>query len=392
VVVASLVCGTFTGCDADSFVPPRPEELRVAGGGVPDASGAKAGLNKGLESLASARAVELFLDRRDSDEGEYTIQQARVQAGIDKTKLKINMLELQDFPARQSELVREALRRNPLALILEAADPADRRLAEAVRDARAGGIPVVLLGRPLEGASADSAGSGDGKGASEKAQPQKKSGEAKTDAPVRNEGPLVLVTATPFAPYAKQLVDSAMRNAKNAKLDPRGGAIILINTSSDAFVNDRVTALQQALSAAGLKTIEQVEFAKDLTLGKSILTERLKAQPKITLVLVVDTQAATACREANTDLVETRPFVMAGFASESQISNLTRTGDYAGVADFAPTRVLRKAISTAAAMVQGREVPSRVEIPIVFFDSPPDSGLATSGIEYKRRMQARKPL
>ena len=114
VVVATLGLGTFAGCDADSFVPPRSDELRAAGGGVPDSTTARVGMARGRDaSTASARAVELVLDRRDSEEAEIVTAQARIQAGIDKAKLKINMLEVQDLPARQSELVTEALRATP---------------------------------------------------------------------------------------------------------------------------------------------------------------------------------------------------------------------------------------------------------------------------------------
>jgi ABC-type sugar transport system substrate-binding protein len=178
-----------------------------------------------------------------------------------------------------------------------------------------------------------------------------------------------------------------MRNAKNAKLDPTGGAIIVVNTSSDSFVNDRITALRGALEAAGVKSIGQVEFAKQVPLGKSLLIERLKAQPKVTLVFGIDTQATTVCREALTDLFEARPFVMAVFASESSVSDMTRSGDYAGVAEFAPLKVVRKAISAAVAMSQGREVPARIELPVVYYDSPPDSALSTTAVRYKEKMK-----
>jgi ABC-type sugar transport system substrate-binding protein len=382
VVLATLALGTFAGCDADSFMPPRPEELRAAGGGVPDAANARVGLANGADALAgSAPAVELLLDRRDADEAEIVTSAVRTQAGIDRTKLKIHVLEVQDLPARQAELIREALARNPRALIIEPSDPADRGLAEAVRDARSKGVPVVMLERPLEGAEAANGSSGDSKAAT---PGQSDSSSGKTAPLSRRDGPLVLVTAQSFAPFSKQLVESAMRNAKNAKLDPQGGAIILVNTSSDIFVNDRIAALRQALSAAGVKTIEQVAFAKQIPLGKALLTERLKAQPKISLVFAVDSLSATTCREANTDLVENRPFIMAAFASESHISDLTRVGDMAGVAEFAPLKVIRKAVNIASAIAQGKEVPSRVELPIIYYDSPANSGVAVSAARYKK--------
>jgi ABC-type sugar transport system substrate-binding protein len=388
VVVAALGLGTFAGCDADSFVPPRSDELRAAGGGVPDSTTARVGMARGRDAAtASARAVELVLDRRDAEEAEIVTAQARIQAGIDKAKLKINMLQVQDLPARQSELVTEALARNALALVIEPADPADHRLADVVHEARAKGVPVVMLGRPLDSGQLDPAARSEAKPAPATAPPQSASGEPKAPPPGHREAPLTVITAPSFAPFAKQLVASAMRNAKNAKLDPQGGAIIIVNTTSDMFVNDRVTALRQALEAAGVKTVELVEFARQIQLGKNLLVDQLKAKPKVTLIFATDTQAATVCREAATDLVETRPFVMAAFASESHIADLTRMADFAAVAEFAPLKMLRKAISTAMAMSQGREVPSRIDLPITYSDSAPESALSASATIYKKQMK-----
>ena len=348
----------LAGCDADSFVPPRPDDLRAAGGGVPDSSTARVGLAKGLDArAASARAVELILDRRDADEADIVISQARIQAGIDKVKLKINMLEVQDLPARQSELVQEALVRNPLALVVEPADPADRRLAEALEEARGKGVPVVMLGRPLESAPPDRAGSAAGKATTAVAPVPFGSSESNTAPSARHEGPLTLVTAPSFAPFchaARRLVD-AQRQERQARPHGRRDHRRQYQQRLVRQRSDR--GLAQALEAAGAKTIEQVAFAKEVSLGKTLLIERLKAQPKVTLVFAIDTQATTVCREAVTELLEARPFVMAAFASESSVSDMTRSGDYAGVAEFAPLKVVRKAISTAVAMSQGREFP-----------------------------------
>jgi ABC-type sugar transport system substrate-binding protein len=385
VAATVLALAVLAGCDADSFVPPRPEALRAAGGGVRDSSTARLELAKTLDvSGASARAVELILDRRDSEEADIVTSAARVQAGIDRTLIKINLLQVQDIPAHQAELVRDALKRNAQAIVIEPADPGDKGLADAVREARINGVPVVLVGRPLGGAPSGSAAPAEGKSGAQAASPPKEPSEAKSAAPTRREAPLTLVTAAPFGPFAKLLVDSAVRNAKNAKLDALSGAVIVFDTSSDLFVNDRIAALRQALIAAGVKKIDQIAFAKQTALGKSLLTERLKADPKITLVFAADLQSANACRETCNDLVETRPFVMAAFASESHISDLARVGDFAGVAEFASLKVLRKAISVAVATAQGRAMASRVEFPILYYDSPPDSTLATSPARIKQ--------
>ena len=59
-----------------------------------------------------------------------------MQAGIDKVKLRTTVWAIHDLPARQVELVREAIARNALALIVEPADPTDTHMAEALQKAR----------------------------------------------------------------------------------------------------------------------------------------------------------------------------------------------------------------------------------------------------------------
>ena len=78
----------------------------------------------GLEGgSAGASSVEMILDRRDSTEIEGLLAATRTQAGIDKVKLRTKILGDTESPARQVELVREAIARKPLALIVEPADP-----------------------------------------------------------------------------------------------------------------------------------------------------------------------------------------------------------------------------------------------------------------------------
>ena len=143
------------GCDSSStFLPPPPEGLR----GAASEDTIDVPVPPGLEGAsAGARSVEMILDRRDSTEIDGVIAAARMQAGIDKVKLRPKVLGDTDPPAHQVELVREAIARQPLALIVEPADPTDIQMAEALQKARADGIPVVLVNRPLS-TSVSSAG------------------------------------------------------------------------------------------------------------------------------------------------------------------------------------------------------------------------------------------
>jgi ABC-type sugar transport system substrate-binding protein len=374
-----------TGCDSGSFVPAPPPELS-ADSSSRDAPRVPPALGKGLESTAgSAPSVVLFLDRRDSDEEAIVTGAATFQAGIDRVKLKFANLSEQDLPARQTELVREAIERNALALVIEPADTADRRLLDAVREARAKGIPVVMLNKLLDGLSLDDSGTG-----SSKAKTGETPSPASTSAGAAQNSPLVLVTAPAFAPFAKQIVASAMRNAKNAHLTPEAGAIIVMNTISDSFAPERIAALRDALKAAGVKPVLDVSFTKSFEAGGKALMDKLKANPKVRMVFGVDTTSCDAAREASAKVDDADQFIMAGFASENHITDLTRAGDFAAIAEFIPLRVIRRGVTAGGALGQGQTVPNRIEQPITLYDSPEGATFPTSQRQYKQTMEQRK--
>ena len=57
---------------------------------------------------AGARSIEMILDRRDSTEIDGVIAAARVQAGMDKVKVRSKVLSDNEPPAHQVELVRRS--------------------------------------------------------------------------------------------------------------------------------------------------------------------------------------------------------------------------------------------------------------------------------------------
>jgi len=387
VLVMASMTGFF-GCDSGSFIPPPPDELR-GGTGAP-VSGTSSGPGPaGWETEpAAAKTLELILDRRDPDEEGYVSAAARIQGGLDMVKLKISLLGEHDLPARQVDLVREALARHPLALIVEPADPTDRRLAQVIDEAQGEGLPVVLLGRSLAGDQGASPNLASAKPATGNSPTQRGTGPGAATVPnPRSRKPLVVVKPPPFAPSAQQLVASAIRNAKNAHLAPQGGAILVINTIGDPFIQDRVVAIRSALEAKGIRTIQEVSFSKMSEDGSKLLTARLKADPKPVLVFSVDSLSSTAAKMAINGIVLARPFIAAGYAAEESFASSTQMGDFAAVAEFAPTRQVRTAINAAVALAQGRTVPSLIELPIVVHDSPEESATAKSP-SYQQKMAA----
>ena len=380
VLVTATVGVACSGCGSGDFVPPPPPELQQASvGGAPGSAGGSLGTS-GTAPLPIAtlgvRSLDLILSgRADFEETEVEKSAARAQAGIDKARLRIAVPG--ESPSGQGQsaatstdqaaLVREAIARHPQALIVEPAEPAEPDLARAVREARAAKIPVVLLGRPLSAASGS---------------------DAKPASPP--QAPEILVAATPFADSAKQLVAAAIRNAKNAKLKPEGGALILVNTAADFLVPDRLAAIRAALQAAGITAIEELRFARDVQAAHTLLVQRLRADAKPVLVFSTDSQGTSAANQTIGEIVEERPFIQAGYNSDDSQSRMVAMGEFAALAEYAPTRLIRKGISTAVAVAQGREVPSRVEVPVVMHVSPEKSAAPGIQAQMRKQMESKK--
>jgi ABC-type sugar transport system substrate-binding protein len=379
------------GCDSGStFLPPPPDGLR--GAAAEDTINAPA--PPGLDGTsAGVRSVELILDRRDSTETELVQSAARMQAGIDKIRLRIAGLSDTDLPARQLELVREAIARNPLALIVEPADPTDTHMAEALQKVSADGIPVVLVNRPMgtTGLSAAATKAGDvaAKGSAASSKNAASSGSSSTS---KSHGarPFVLVTPPSFTAPARQLVASAIRNAKNARLDPKGGAVIVINAVGDPFSQERTTAIFNALAESGITTVEKIEFSNSAEVGAKLLKEKLKANPKLVLVFAIDGLSTAASRLVMNELIPDRLFVQSAFAGEGNYSDMTRVGDFAAVAGFVPNRVIRKAINTAVRLSQGQDLPTRVELSVEVHDSDEKSSTPQSPAYYRSKAASQK--
>ena len=362
------------GCDG-GFVPPPPPELRGAlGGNAPSPSSGPSAATPDLLGSATTgvKSIELILSGgRDPDELEAEKSAARAQAGNDKARLsKITVVgeERSDQSPQptihkdQATLVRDAIARHPQALIVEPGDTADRDLAKAVQEAQAAKVPVILVGRPMAGGASNPGAS--------------------------TTTPMILVVPQSFADSARQLVAAAIRNAKNAKLNPEGGAILLIDTAADPFIPDRVAAIRDALKAAGIHAIDEIRFAKDSAIAQKLLTDRLKADPKPTMVFSVDFPAASASNAAVGEIAQERPFIQAGYTQDENQLRMARMGEFAALGQYTPNRLVRKAVSTAVAIALKQEVHNRVEILIVIHESPPNAGVAKLQARHKAAMKA----
>ena len=362
------------GCGDDGLVPPPPPELKAAGAVNTTVLSTKSGaVSSDLVGSAAAgvKSLELILSGgRDPYEIETEKSSARMQAGMDKARLRITVVgeERSDGPEpasikNQVTLVREAVARHPQALIVEPEDPGNLELAKAIHEARTAKVPVVLLDRPLTG------------------------GAASPDSSV--SAPMVLVAPEPFLKSAAQLVAAAIRNTKNAKLDPQGGAIILVNKGGDPFVADRVTAIRDALKAAGIKAILEIEYTGESSVGQKLLTDRLKKDPKPTMVFSTDFPSSSVTNDTVSEIAGERPFIQVGYTSDDNQLRLARVGEFAALGQYVPSRLIRKAVSTAVSIALKQQVANPVLIPVIVTESPENSGVAQFQARHKASMKAK---
>jgi ABC-type sugar transport system substrate-binding protein len=355
-------------------MPARPEELDASGATTVPTSSATTSPTA-VEAVPSpARAIELVLGKHDPDETEAWKVFARSQAGLSSVKLKISAFDANDPKSNQAEMVREALARHPRALIVEPADPTDPKLAEAISEAERESIPIVFLNQPLAGEKAASARMG------EKAAKSGGSGAERTGGATSSSSAhsVALIAAPPFNPSARELVVSAMRNAKEASLDVKDGALLVVNTASDLFVEDRARAIVAALKTAGIAPILEVRYAQEFDMGEKLLKTNLAANPKLVLVFATDSASSALTRQVIHPLAQQRPLVLACYSGEEHVADLSRTANSAAIAEFTPMRLIRKAITTAVALSQGKEIPHPIDI--IMHDLPTNASILKSQI------------
>ncbi len=365
VVMGSLIGVVWSGCGTGDFVPPPPAARDAGGGG---SRGPAAAAKDPFITGSTVRNVELIQSRRlDPEEAANERSTARSQAGFEKARLHVLPHDDTGSPEEgsgpkpagaqpetsQVELVRGAVTRKPQALIIEPDDPASEELGRAIQEVRAAKIPVVVIGGPIPGTS-----SGPGL------------------------APLVQVRAQPFADSARLLVALSMRNARNAKLNPEAGAIVVTTEPSDLFQAERLKAVREALKAAKVAAVEELRVPKKTDVAVDTLKKRLKADPKPSLVISLDFTGCTASNTIAGEIIEERPFIQAGYTSETALGRMALMGEFAALAEFSPTRLIQRAITDAVALAQGRHVRETDELVVTVRESP--AAAVTPHMQYER--------
>jgi len=345
------------GCDSMSFTPPRPPELSTPAPPVR--------LTEPAASLG-IKTIDIILAPRGDEDIEYLRTGARVQAGLDKVRARV--VEVPGAGPESSawrERIRaigESAAQDPLAILIETPASPDPELKKAAAEARERGALVVALGRSLSG----------GEEEEEKAE-----GSEST-----SKGREILVAPEPFRLSAEILAARAVRNAQNGKIDPKAGALLFIDSTSDPLADDRAGALREALKKEGVEAVEELRFAGPGDDVQNKLIEHLKAHPKTTIVLATDYVGIDVAGKTTEVLKGDHPYVIAGYsADENHARTQTVTGQYAAVGIYSADRLIRKGISVAAEASRGENVPDRVDVRVTMIESDSRTGLPRAAVD-----------
>ena len=225
-----LALASSPGCDSSSFVPSRPPELvnspvvSAPTSGAASSSAARPVAPAGVKTAATtdgrSRVVELILARPADLDRSYLELFLRRDTGFKKAAFRIVSPKEGESMSRTEVLasqIREAAKRSTGVVMLEPADVPEVR--EALRDAEAKSLPIVLLDSTLPASSA-------GK-------------------------PYPFVTFKGFNEAAKQLVETVFDDARILHLPADGTTLVIENRDKDSYSRDRLESITAALKAAG---------------------------------------------------------------------------------------------------------------------------------------------
>ncbi len=341
-------------CDSNAFVPARPPELITAPPSVATNPGKGASSSvpttprPGAEALAKttaiptarARLVELIQARPTDLDHIYFEQILRRETGARRCAFRVaNMIDDKPLsPEQVASEIRTAANRSTGALILEPVDVPDIR--EALHEAEAKGLKIVLLDSPLPSSS-----------------PGK---------------PYPVVTYKGFAGAAKQLVESMASDVKTMQLPADGTTLVVENREKDFYSRDRLESITGALKAAG-RTFDTVSFNGDQKEATQVVLDYLKTHPQLTVVLADQDLGVAGAYDARDQWIKTHTstfFAVGGYYACDARLILPMKARVQGLIDRNVEAYARRALEVALDLMDGKAVPERVLVDVRFHPNP----------------------
>ena len=240
-------------------------------------------------------------------------------------------------PQEFADKIRAAANRSTGALILEPVDTPEVRAA--LHEAEAKGLGIVLLDSPLPATS-----------------PGK---------------PYPVISFSGFDEAAKQLVQSAIQDAKSARLPGGGPTLVIENIHKDLYSKQRLESLISALKAADLP-FESMTLDGEQKTAKEVVQDYLKNHPKVTTILADHESGVTAAFDARQEWLKTHKntYLVGGyFACDARLMPPLKN-NVQGLIDRNIEGYARKALQVALDLMDGKAVPDRALVEVRLLHSP----------------------
>jgi ABC-type sugar transport system substrate-binding protein len=323
------------GCDSDSFVPPKASR--------------KASTAISQSNPQRSKEILLILPAEDNPDILFYDAVCRLEAGNLKVIFQTLRPSSSDPKNKQAELIKKAVADGAAALVV-VADGSDETVL-ALADVDQKKTPIVLLGRPV-------------------------------DAP-KSGSPYTLVTFPPFGPSAKKLVDALLEDAKKYGAPADGSALFLQDATPDESSAERTAALTDALKAAKTRISAAVTTSDNTADAVKAADAAIKADPKVSIIVADDDSGITAGPSIRKEAKSKTYLPTGGFVQPRSGPSPASTGQATAVVERNVEALARKAMRVAFDRAEGKTLPERQEVDLVFrrgrFNpTPPDFGPPTA--------------
>jgi len=299
------------GCGSEQFAP--PPGLKVA---------------TTSESTAPSKTIFLIIPGPPDLDLEYAAMSAQREAGLLKAIFRLAGPAPGEGPTKQGDAIRRAVADGAQALVVYPVDAPET--APALAEAAAKGVAVVLVGRVVAAAA--------------------------------GKPPFTLVVPAPFAASAKQVVATAIADAKKNGRPGDGEALVVAIKKGDAYSADRVAALKAAAESAGCRKVETVAFEGAVDAALPAMLERARAIPDLTLILAEGDEALELAIKARQGLKGSPLAFVGGYAGVHGMFQPNSYERESAFVEFRPENLAKLAIRTAVALAEGGTSEARVEL------------------------------
>jgi ABC-type sugar transport system substrate-binding protein len=314
-----IASAPLLGCDSDSFVPPPK-------------AGKKASTAISPATPQQSKEIVLILPAEDNPDIQFYDAICRLEAGNLRVIFQTLRPSTGDAKGKQAELIKKAVADGAAAMIV-VADGSDATVL-ALADVDQKKTPIILLGRPVEAP---------------------KSGP-----------PYTLVTFPPFGPSAKKIVEALLEDARKLGAPLDGTALYLVDATPDETSDARNAALTEALKAAKTPIAATVTTTENTGEAQKPPVDALKANPKVAIIVSDDDSGITLGPSLRKESKSKVYQPLGGFVQPRSSPSPVVTGQATAVVERNVEGLARKAVRVALERAEGKTVPERQELDLVF--------------------------